>query len=148
MRRPRLPITTLMAALLITSCASFGDPLPPTVVDDTFRKITLQFRTSLGRPETVQYYLKLYEQDGKLAVCGVSVLTGRGVVDQLADLWLNEAFVYVRNRSNHIVRARFIGQVPASRISKPANCIRTETPATPALLRARVGLTGGSVHYQ
>lgn len=144
---PRSSIACL-AALLLTSCVTSGDPLPPTVVDDSFDKISVRFSNSLGTPETVTYYLKIFDQDGMIAVCGTSVLLNKGVIDQLMDRWLDEASVALNSRSNTIVSARFIGQVEAGQKTKPANCVKTATPATPDSLSARARLVGNTVYYQ
>lgn len=72
--------------------------------------------------------------DGMLAISGVSVLTGRGVVDRLVDAWFNEAQVVVNDSSNNIVSANFIGQVDERESNKPANFVKSDTPETPVLL--------------
>ena len=144
----RLAIAPI-AALLLASCAAmFGENMPSTVVDNTFTKRTIKFSMGAGIPEDITVYLKVFNQDGMLAVCGVSGLTGKGVLDQFMDLWKNDAFVAVKSASKKIVSARFIGQIEEYEKTKPANCVKTTTPSTPELLNARVTLAGGSVYWQ
>ena len=144
---PRLAIA-LIAALLLSSCAIFGDPLPSTVVDNTFRERSIKFYNTAGTPETVTYYLKIFEQDGMIAFCGVWVQLGKGAMDQLIALWFDEASIFLQRRSNKIVRARFIEQARENDQPKRATCIKSATPATPELLNARAGFDGLEVFYQ
>ena len=147
LRIPRLAIAPI-AALVLASCAIFGDPMPSRVVDDTFRQQSIRFYNSAGTPETGTYYLKIFKQDGMIAVCGVWVQLGKGTMDQLIALWFDEASIFLQKRTNKIVRARFIEQSPESDKTRRATCVKSATPATPELLNARAGFDGLEVFYQ
>ena len=146
-RLVQLAFASLGTALLV-SCASPGQPLPSTVVDGTFQTRAILFRNTAGTPERVTYYLKLFDQDGMLAVCGVWVTLGKGAMDQLIDRWFDEAFVVMQKSSKRIVSTRFFGQIEASTKIKPANCVKSTTPATLDLLTSRAVLRGIEVYYQ
>ena len=108
----------------------------------------MTFYNNAGTPETTTIYIKVFDQDGKIAVCGVWVQLGKGAMDQLIALWFDEASVFLKNKSNKIVRASFIEQTQEHNRSKRATCVKSDTPATPELLNARVGFDGLEVFYQ
>lgn len=140
--------TLLIAGLLLFlgSCTHQYTNLPSVVVNNDFKTLHAPFRNSLGTPESVIFYIKTFEQDGMLAFCGVSVLTGRGVADQLTDQWLNGGFITIDGKANKIVSTRFIGQVSASEPNKMANCVKSTVPATPTLLHGIIWFTGSQAN--
>ena len=124
------------------------DPLPSTVVDDTFQKHSLTFNNTAGTPETVTHYVKFFDKDGIIAVCGVWVLLGKGAMDQLIAQWFDEATIVLNSRSNKIVSSHFIAQASENTQSKRATCVKSAKPATPALLNGHIGFDGMEVSYQ
>lgn len=133
--------------LVLPGCETTGSTvkLSDTVVDRTFDKKHIRFRNSLGTPVFQTYYLKLFESDGKLAICGVAVRANSNFMDELWDRWLENASVVIDERSNRITSARFMNMVDEDANPKRARCIQTQRLATDGLLLGRTGLVGSSV---
>lgn len=144
-------LITLMAfsvmVLALPGCETTGSPtkLSDTFVDSSFEKKRIRFRNSLGTPVYQYYYLKVFETEGKIALCGVAVQADGGFMDELWDRWLENAYVVINHRSDKIASARFMNRVGATERQKRARCIKSDRAAARHLLNGRAGLSGGSV---
>lgn len=136
-----------LMVLTLPGCKTVGSPtsLTDTTVDRTFDKKRIRFRNSIGTPVYESYYLKVFEVDGRIALCGVAIRSEGGIMDELWDRWLENAFVVINERSNKITSARFMNMVDRNDNPKRARCVKTDRIATTSELAGRTGLAGSSV---
>ncbi len=143
-------LAAAVGLVALTGCVAGGTLLAKQDVDDSFTEVTLRWAGTFGGT-TSTYYIKSFEKDGMIALCGVRVSEEAAVADDLAGTWVEQARVAVGGRQNTIASGRFMNEVPAGtpRDQMTAMCIRTITPATAALLAVTPRLVGGAVeiHY-
>lgn len=133
-----------MVALM--GCVADGTLLPQENVDASYTEVTLRWSGTFGG-STTTYYIKSFEKDGMIALCGVRVTEVSAVADDLADLWFEQGQIAIGSRQNTVTSARFMGAVPPStpRDQMMARCIKTNTPATDSLLGASPRVVGDEI---
>ena len=142
---------TVAYLVVLAGCMSPGVSamLPKEAVDATYTEGTIRWAGTFGGL-TSTYYVKTYELDGMMAVCGARVSERTGFFDDLADQWFVQAFVVVGSRDNKIVSASFMAEAlpetPRSEIV--ANCVKSTVSATETLLNARAAVTGEGIEIQ
>ena len=141
-------LMAVVSLLALLGCATEGDisRLPVENVDASYKKKTLRWSGTFGG-STSTYYIKAFNKDGMIALCGVRVGEQAGVADDLADVWFEGASVYIGRRGNRIASARFIGAVEPDtpRDKMEAYCIKTTTPAEDTVIYQPIGLVGGAI---
>ncbi len=142
-------LAAAVGLLALTGCVTEGTLLAKQDVEDSFTEVTIRWAGTFGGT-TSTYYIKSFEKDGMIALCGVRVGEEGGSADELTDKWFEQGQVAIGSRKNTITSARFIAAVPPStpRDQMTARCIKTNTPATDSLLGASPRVVGGEVVIQ
>jgi hypothetical protein len=142
------PVFLAMIGLFLVGCAStdIGTIIAQQPIDSSFEKITLRWKGTFGGANSV-YYLKTFEQDGKVAVCGARVNEDTAVFDDLSDTWFDKAYVTIGSAQNKVASARFITGIDAPTVGRGAmaRCVRTEAPANYSNLNGRARVRGGAI---
>ncbi len=119
--------------------------LPREQVDNSYVKQTFVWSGGFAG-ETSTAYIKLFEQDGKIAVCGARSNMS-GIAGDLLERWFDNAYVVSGYSRTRIVTASFIidfePDTPRDQIT--ASCMLTNTHAEMELLASSVTIRGGTV---
>ena len=139
---------SVMAGLLLAGCVTtgVGSILPQQRVDDSFDKRTLRWSGDFGGARSI-YYIKTFEESGKLAVCAARIMEDTAIFEDLSNSWFDQAYVMIGSNDNPVVSAQFVAAVkqPLSGGDIMARCVRTDAPASVSNLARRVFVSGGEV---
>ncbi|MBT5050685.1 MAG: hypothetical protein HOM58_19435 [Rhodospirillaceae bacterium] len=138
----RLMAVILLMPLLL-SCAETYTDLPRQYIDRDFQRVSLTNRIGAHKGIKVRYYIKTFEKEGKLAICGAYLNDGTGIAEAFGE-WVSRASVTIGSRDNIVAPARFMGEV-YRRGERAARCVKTELVADDFLLNGRARLVGKSV---
>lgn len=137
----RLVVFGLVLPLLL-SCAESYTNLPRQYIGKDFQRMSLTNRIGAHKGVKVRYYLKTFDKDGYLAICGAYLSEG-GIADAFGE-WVSQASVTIGSRDNVVAPARFMAEVHRGG-DRSARCVKTTVKAESYLLYGRPRLVGRSV---
>jgi hypothetical protein len=145
----------LVAILLLVGCAGEQvKSLSSQRADSSYRKLVMNFGTGTARPGQISYtasdqvsiYLKLFDSNGALAICGYYVLPDLGgLKGTLVPAWMAQAGFYadeVRIAPTSFLYAR---RPKSDEFDAEATCVETTLPFASVRATTRLTIAGGEV---
>jgi hypothetical protein len=142
-------LVSLIALIGLVGCKTTDNYtlLPQRYVDNSYDTKRIKWRGTFRDAISV-YYLKLFDDNGTLGICGARVSERTGVFEDITSDWFDQAFVVIGRRpGKRIASARFLSETDPDlkKNQIKARCIKTTIPATQDLLISSVRVTGDNL---
>ncbi|SRR5260221_7527692 len=135
----------LLTLLVLGACATAPayEPIGLQKPDASYQKIVVTTTTTTGGPNVLPIYIKRFEDNGRLALCGYMLPSGAPAIRELIGTQMASP------ESRYILDSQVIGTLSFVVATEPgldgigatASCVRTQTPWAERLKRAPYRVT-------